>query len=130
LKNMPELCLPPTFVPVSCLACSSTLKIKAKYSSETSVDYQRPTQHCMPDDRAMGLSFTIAVGPLQSFSGPSPTHDQILQSQIGDSPNLEGQVPIFITPRNRVVRLYPQVPSSSPPAIILFLRYVAIARAA
>jgi hypothetical protein len=37
------------------------------------------------------------------------THDQILLSQIQDSPNLEGQVRVFISPRNRVARLYPQV---------------------
>jgi hypothetical protein len=36
------------------------------------------------------------------------THDHISLSQIRDSPNLEGQVPIFISPRNRVARLLPQ----------------------
>jgi hypothetical protein len=36
------------------------------------------------------------------------THDHILLSQIRDFPNLEGQVPVFISPRNRVARLYPQ----------------------
>jgi hypothetical protein len=36
------------------------------------------------------------------------THDRILLSQIRDSPNLEGQVPIFISSRNRVAKLYPQ----------------------
>jgi hypothetical protein len=36
------------------------------------------------------------------------THDHILLSQIRDSPNLEGQVPVFISPRNRLVRLYSQ----------------------
>jgi hypothetical protein len=36
------------------------------------------------------------------------THDHILQSQIGDSPKLEGQVPVLISPRNIVARLYPQ----------------------
>jgi hypothetical protein len=36
------------------------------------------------------------------------TRDHILLSQIRDSPNLEGQVPVFISPRNRVARLYPQ----------------------
>jgi hypothetical protein len=41
--------------------------------------------------------------PVQSLLGPSP----ILLSQIRDSPNLEGQVPVFTTPRNRVHRLYP-----------------------
>jgi hypothetical protein len=36
------------------------------------------------------------------------THDHILLSKIRDSPNVEGQVPVFISPRNRVARLYPQ----------------------
>jgi hypothetical protein len=35
------------------------------------------------------------------------THDHILLSQIRDSPNLEGKVPVFISPRNRVAQLYP-----------------------
>jgi hypothetical protein len=35
-------------------------------------------------------------------------HDHILLSQTWDSPNLEGQVPTFISPRNRVAQLYPQ----------------------
>jgi hypothetical protein len=37
------------------------------------------------------------------------THDRILLSQIRDSPNLEGQVPVFISPGERVAYLYPQV---------------------
>jgi hypothetical protein len=36
------------------------------------------------------------------------THDYILLSQIRDSPNLEDQVPVYISPRNRVAQLYPQ----------------------
>jgi hypothetical protein len=41
--------------------------------------------------------------PAKSFSCPSPEgHNHILLSQIRDSPNLEGQVPVFISPRNRV----------------------------
>jgi hypothetical protein len=36
------------------------------------------------------------------------TRDHILLSQIRDSPNLGNQVPVFISPRNRVARLYPQ----------------------
>jgi hypothetical protein len=36
------------------------------------------------------------------------THDYIFLSQIRDSPNLEGQVPVFISPKNRVAQLYPQ----------------------
>jgi hypothetical protein len=35
------------------------------------------------------------------------THDHILLSQILDSPNPEGQVPAFKTPRNKVAQLYP-----------------------
>jgi hypothetical protein len=36
------------------------------------------------------------------------THDHILLSQIRDSPNVENQVPVFISPRNRVAWLQPQ----------------------
>jgi hypothetical protein len=32
--------------------------------------------------------------------------DHMLLSQIRDSPNQAGQVPLFISPRNRVARLY------------------------
>jgi hypothetical protein len=45
------------------------------------------------------------------------THDHVLLSQIQDSPNPEGQVPVFIFPRNRVPSYTPRhwVPFSSPP---------------
>jgi hypothetical protein len=36
------------------------------------------------------------------------TRDHIWRSQIRDYPNLEGQVPVFISPRIRVAQLYPQ----------------------
>jgi hypothetical protein len=49
----------------------------------------------------MGLASAVIL----RFDG---THDHILLSQIRDSPNLEGQVPIFISLRNRVTRLYSQ----------------------
>jgi hypothetical protein len=45
-------------------------------------------------------------------SESSGTHDHILLSQIRDSPNLEGQVPVFISTKNRVARLYPQAMDS------------------
>jgi hypothetical protein len=35
-------------------------------------------------------------------------HDHILLSQLRDSTKLEGQVPVFTSPRNRVAWLYPQ----------------------
>jgi hypothetical protein len=40
------------------------------------------------------------------------THHHILLSLIRDPPNLEGQVPVFISPRNWVARLYPQTMGS------------------
>jgi hypothetical protein len=36
------------------------------------------------------------------------THDHILLSQVRDSPNLEGQVPVFLSLRNRMAQLYTQ----------------------
>jgi hypothetical protein len=36
------------------------------------------------------------------------TCDHILLPQIRDSPNLEEQVPVFMSPRNRVLQFYPQ----------------------
>jgi hypothetical protein len=36
------------------------------------------------------------------------THDHILPSHIRDFLNLEGEVPVFISPTKRVARLYPQ----------------------
>jgi hypothetical protein len=36
------------------------------------------------------------------------THDHVLLPQIPDSPNLHGQVTVFISPRNRVAQLYSQ----------------------
>jgi hypothetical protein len=38
--------------------------------------------------------------------------DNILLSPIRDSPNLEDQVPVIISPRNRVAWLYPQAVGS------------------
>jgi hypothetical protein len=57
----------------------------------------------------MGLSFTTAAGPRQRSRSQVrvPVSDvHILLSQIRDSPKLEGQVPVFISLRNRVARLY------------------------
>jgi hypothetical protein len=41
-------------------------------------------------------------------SEPRGTNDHTLLSQTRDSPNLEGQVIVFISPRNRVAQIYPQ----------------------
>jgi hypothetical protein len=63
----------------------------------------------------MGLSFTIDAAVILRLEYHG-TDDYILLFQIRVSPNLEGQVPVFISPRNRVVQLYPKhwVPFSSP----------------
>jgi hypothetical protein len=52
------------------------------------------------------LQFLLALASAVSES--RWTHDHVVLSQIRVSPNLEGQVPVFISPRNRVARLYPQ----------------------
>jgi hypothetical protein len=51
----------------------------------------------------------IADGPPQILRSDSRgTRDHILLSQIRDSPNLLGQVPVFISLQKRVAQLYPQ----------------------
>jgi hypothetical protein len=51
----------------------------------------------------LGLTSAVVFG-----SESSGTHNHILLSQIWDSPNLEGQVPVFTSPTNSYARLYPQ----------------------
>jgi hypothetical protein len=47
--------------------------------------------------------------PEQSLLGRSPAElTTIFYCLIWDSPNLESQVPVFISPRNRVAQLYPR----------------------
>jgi hypothetical protein len=70
------------------------------------------------DERAV-LSFTTAAGLAGSVilrSESRRTHDHILLSQLLNSPNQEGFVPITIFPRNRVAQLQPRhrVAFSSP----------------
>jgi hypothetical protein len=45
--------LPPAFTLVSYLAYSSTLKMEATCSSETSEDFQRTTRRYIPEDRTL-----------------------------------------------------------------------------
>jgi hypothetical protein len=54
-------------------------------------------------DERTGLQSAV-----QSLKGPIRTEPvTILYCLIWDSSNLEGQVPVFISPRNRVAQLYP-----------------------
>jgi hypothetical protein len=62
-----------------------------------------------------GLSFTIAVGPRQrSHFQVRVPQDSWPNFTVSDSrlSNLEGQVPVFVFPRNRVAQLYPQAMGS------------------
>jgi hypothetical protein len=59
--------------------------------------------------RKLMLAFASAVILRSESHG---THDRILLSQIRDSPNLKGHVPVFISLRNRVAQLYPQARGS------------------
>jgi hypothetical protein len=53
------------------------------------------------------LSLVLASAVILRFESRG-THDHILLSQFQDSFNMEDQVPIFISARNRVAQLYPQ----------------------
>jgi hypothetical protein len=62
-------------------------------------------------DERTSLPFTIAAAPRQrshSWVESRGTRDHVLLFQIRDSPNLEGQFPVFISLKNRVAQLYPQ----------------------
>jgi hypothetical protein len=50
----------------------------------------------------------VLAGAVKLRSESRGTHDHIFLSQIRGSPNLEGQISVFISPRNRVARLYLQ----------------------
>jgi hypothetical protein len=62
-------------------------------------------------DERKGLSFTYAIAsvPCQSLSGPSHAELMtIFYCLIWDSANLEDQIRVFISPRNRGSELYPR----------------------
>jgi hypothetical protein len=64
-------------------------------------------------DERTGLSFTIAAGPRQRcHSRVRVPRDSWPYFTVSDSrpPNLEGQIPVFISPSNRVAQLHPQAP--------------------
>jgi hypothetical protein len=59
------------------------------------------------DIESVVFSFCRSL-PAQTFSDLSPTElTTIFYCLIWDSPNLEGQVPVFISPGKRVAQLYP-----------------------
>jgi hypothetical protein len=61
------------------------------------------------EERTGRLQILVVLASLVILGSEScGTHDHILLSQILDSPNLEGQVSIFISPRNWVTQLHSQ----------------------
>jgi hypothetical protein len=64
---------------------------------------------CLTRVRVCRLQLLLALASTVILGSESRgTHGHILLSQILESPILVGQVPVFIFPRNRVFRLYPQ----------------------
>jgi hypothetical protein len=59
--------------------------------------------HNILSDERKELSFTFILR-----SESRRNHDHNLLSQIGDTPNLKGQAPVFISARDRGAQLYPQ----------------------
>jgi hypothetical protein len=59
----------------------------------------------MVSDEMMGLVLASVVILGSESRG---AHDHILLFQIRNSLNLDGQVPVFVSPRNRVAHVYPQ----------------------
>jgi hypothetical protein len=63
----------------------------------------------LPRGRVCHLQLLLTLASAVILGSESyGTHDHILLSQIRGSPSLEGQVPVFMSPRNRVAQLYPQ----------------------
>jgi hypothetical protein len=52
------------------------------------------------------------------MSGSLGTHDHILLSQIRKSPNLEGQVPVYMSPGNTLARVLFSSPPTSRRAVV------------
>jgi hypothetical protein len=63
-----------------------------------------PTRKCVSCLQLLLVLDGVAFLDSESYG----THDHILLSQIRDFPKLEGQVPVFISHRNRGAQLYPQ----------------------
>jgi hypothetical protein len=62
--------------------------------------------YCVLSDERMDLKFALAASPLEH--SPEGLKTIFYCLHFLDSPNLEGQVSIFISPRDTVARLYPR----------------------
>jgi hypothetical protein len=91
LLDLSELCLPPDFTLVPCSAYSSTLRIEAICSPETSVDFQQTTKRYIPEDSTLSIYVFVVLiltrtsnnyGPLQVFPVLYIVHIRILISYV------------------------------------------------
>jgi hypothetical protein len=62
-----RLCLSPAYTLVSCAAYSTTLKMDAICSSETSVDFQRTTRCYIPEDSTLQWDYSLVKSPVYSL---------------------------------------------------------------
>jgi hypothetical protein len=74
------------------------------FSQQNTCDYRPLTRRWVC---CLQLLLVLASAVILGFESRE-NHDHISLSQTQDFPNLEGQVPVFISYRNRVAQLYPQ----------------------
>jgi hypothetical protein len=76
------LCLPPALTLVSCSPYSSTLKRETIFSFETSPDFQRTTQHYIPEDSTLNNISVKIITTTHSNIRVEPTPKTLCISNI------------------------------------------------
>jgi hypothetical protein len=95
--------LRPTIIRQSALVSSPIWGPRSDYYCQTAVGL---LMWGALSDKITGLSFTTVAGPHQR----SHSRVRVPRTVSGSKhPNLEGQVPVFISERNKVAHLYPRV---------------------
>jgi hypothetical protein len=88
--------------------CQATIRTRDKFSLDSCgfVILWRPLWR---EDGSV-IYCCCLTSPAQSLSGPSPSGFKTILycPKFWDSHNLEGQVPVFISPRDRVAQFYPR----------------------
>jgi hypothetical protein len=83
------------------------------FSTQNTCSYSPYITSSLKRGRVCNLQFLLGLARAVILGTESRgTRDPILLSQIRDSPKLEGQVSVHISPRDRVARLYPRELSS------------------
>jgi hypothetical protein len=87
-------------LPASCLAYSTTLKMEATCTSETSVDFERITRRCIPEDRIVLISSlrsqdcAVGIATGCEVNGPQQGYEIILVSLASEPALGPSQPPI------------------------------------